>query len=272
MLAPGRNPGRTMNSFSPSRRDVWQLPASAAVFVPLYAATYYGAYLLRFAGEIDPIYQDTLLGTLIWVLVVKWVVFLWFRVHQGWSRYVNFHDLLVLGQAVTASAVGVVLVDTLCLPRMTIPRSVVLIDWGMTLVFVGAARELPRVIRDDAWRLVQASDGVPSLIVGANDSGGTLLRTIRSNAALTDRVVGFVDDRPAAQGRRIGGVPVVGTCDALPRLVERHGVEEVLITSGELPGKHVRQLVDSARASGFRVKVLPSYEQLLAETVADYPC
>src|SRR3972149_373926 len=226
MLAPGRNPGRTMNSFSPSRRDVWQLPASAAVFVPLYAATYYGAYLLRFAGEIDPIYQDTLLGTLIWVLVVKWVVFLWFRVHQGWSRYVNFHDLLVLGQAVTASAVGVVLVDTLCLPRMTIPRSVVLIDWGMTLVFVGAARELPRVIRDDAWRLVQASDGVPSLIVGANDSGETLLRTIRSTAALRYRVVGFVEQRLVIQTGPVARTHGSGSTAPVPRLVERHGVEE----------------------------------------------
>ena len=40
-----------MNSSYPQRRNVLQLMASAAVFVPLFAATYYGAFLLRFAGD-----------------------------------------------------------------------------------------------------------------------------------------------------------------------------------------------------------------------------
>jgi FlaA1/EpsC-like NDP-sugar epimerase len=247
------------------------LATNVAVFVPLFAATYVGAYLLRFAGEAQTGYQDILLGTLPWVLVIKWTVFLWFRVYQGWARYVSFHDLLVLGKAVTASAIGVILLDALGLPQLTIPRSVVLIDWGMTLVVVGAARALPRLMRDDGWRLFAAPGAVRSLIVGANDSGESLLRTIHSNPALNYRVVGFVDDRRDVQGRRIGGVPVVGSCDDLPRLVERHGVEEVLITAGELPGTQVRHLVDAARTSRFRVKVVPSYEQLLAERVAVHP-
>jgi FlaA1/EpsC-like NDP-sugar epimerase len=203
----------------------------------------------------------------LWVVVVKWIVFVWFRVYQSWSRYVSFHDFLVLGQAVTASAIGVALVDTLCLPLISIPRSVLLIDWGTTLVVVGAARALPRLLRDDGWRIFTPPEGVPSLIVGANDSGETLLRTIRYNPALQYHVIGFVDDRPTVQGQRIGGVPVVGTCRELPRLVAWHGVEEVLITAGDLPGVQVRRLMNKARKHGFRVKVLPSYEQLLAERV-----
>jgi FlaA1/EpsC-like NDP-sugar epimerase len=244
---------------------------SAVVILPMFAATYFGAYLLRFAGENQVQYFEILFTTLLPVLLVKWVVFLWFRMHQGWTRYVSFHDLLVLGKAVTACAIGVTLVDALCLPQVTIPRSVVLIDWGVTLMAVGAARALPRLIRDDGCRLFASTKGVPSLIVGANDSGETLLRSIRSNPALSYRVAGFVDDRRDVQGRRIGGVPVVGTCTDLPRLVQRHGVEEVLITAGDLPGTQVRQLVNAARAGDFRVKVLPSYEQLLAEQVAVHP-
>ena len=45
----------------------------------------------------------------------------------------------------------------------------------------------------------------------------------------------------------------------------------MLITSGELPGKQVRRLVASANEHGFRVKVLPSYEQLLAGRFAVVP-
>ena len=246
------------------------MAASAALFLPLFAGTYLCAYLLRFSGT-EVYYQDILLSTLLPVLIVKWLAFLWFRVYQGWSRYVNFHDLLVLGQAVTASAIGVVLVDALCLPRITIPRSVVLIDWGMALLVIGAVRALPRLVRNDEWHWFASPGGPTSLIVGANDSGEALLRAIRYNPALNYRVIGFIDDRPHVQRTRIGGVPVIGTHDDLPQLVERHGVEEVLITSGDLPGTQVRRLVEMSDQRGFRVKVLPSYEQLLGERVAVHP-
>ncbi len=260
-----------MPRFPKTRNDVRQLVVSAGVFLPLFVVSYYGAFLLRFAGDPGWRFTDVYLSTLVAVLAVKCTVFAWFRLHQGWSRYVNFHDMLVLGQAVTCAALAVTLVDAMLLAHVTIPRSIILIDWGLTLLLAGAARAVPRLLRDDAWNLFGAPSGTASFIVGANDSGETLLRAIRYNPALNYRVVGFVDDRLDVQRRRIGGVPVVGTCDDLPRLVGRHRVEEVLITSGELPGTQVRSLVEVGRLHGFRVKVLPSYEQLLEERVAVHP-
>ncbi|MGD9633455.1 MAG: polysaccharide biosynthesis protein [Pirellulales bacterium] len=245
--------------------------ATASVFIPLFAATYCGAYLLRFAGEEDTRYWPVLMSTLGIAVALKWILFAWYRVYEGWTRYVTFHDLLLLGKAITASTVALTLFDAFALPMLQIPRSMLLIDWGLTLVVIGAARALPRILRDDGIWFLGSQRGVPSLIVGANDSGEALLRTIRTNAALNYRVVGFVDDSPGVQGLQIGGVPVVGTCEDLPSLVERLGVEEVLLTAGELPGTQVRRLIETARTANFRVKVLPSFEQLLAERVAVHP-
>jgi FlaA1/EpsC-like NDP-sugar epimerase len=253
------------------KRILAQLVASAAILFPLLAATYTAAFLLRFAGQLRPSEWQIYLATLLWVLVIKWVAFVWFRLHQNWTRFVGFHDLLIISQAVTCGALGITLIDAMCLPHVTIPRSIILIDWGATLLALGAVRALPRVVRHGAWYAIAPGKGTPSLIVGANDSGEALLRAIHCNPVLTYRVVGFVDDRKALLGRRIAGVPVLGTCSQLPQLAERYGVEEVLITSGELPGKQVRRLVEDADAHGFRVKVLPSYEQLLAESVAVRP-
>jgi FlaA1/EpsC-like NDP-sugar epimerase len=251
-------------------RIVSRALASAPVFLPLFAVSYCAAYWLRFSGDTGVRYKDLLLGTLLWVMAAKWVTFLWFRVYQGWSRHVNFHDLVVLVQAVTASAVAVVLVDALCLPGLAIPRGIILIDWGTTLLAFGAARALPRLLTKDTWYFLHPA-GTPCLIVGADDSGELLLRAIRRTPCLTYRVIGFVDDRSQVQHLRLDGVPVIGRCDDLPRLTEQHGIEEVLITSGDLSGREVRRLVDMGRAHGFRVKVLPSYEQLLEERVAIHP-
>ncbi len=255
---------------STQKRELRQLVASAAMSFPLFAATYYAAYLLRFAGELGPRAVEIFLTTLVWLLLVKWLAFVWFRLHQGWTRFVGFHDLLALAQATTCGALGVTLVDAMCLPSVTIPRSVILIDWGATLLIVGALRAMPRVLRNDAW-LFASTRGPISLIVGADDSGETLLRAIRYNPALSYRVVGFIDDRSQAQGCRIGGVPILGKCDDLPQLAQRYAVEEVLIISGVLPGKKVRRLIENAAEHRFRVKVLPSYGQLLAGRVAVRP-
>jgi FlaA1/EpsC-like NDP-sugar epimerase len=244
---------------------------SALLYLPLFAAGYYAAFLLRFAGDPALLYQAVFLDTVLILLAVKCGVFMWFGLHQGWSRYISFHDLLVIGQAVTCAALAVTLVDALVLTSLTIPRSIILIDWGVTLLLVGAARAAPRLLRDDAWQLISRPTGTASFIVGANDSGEALLRTIRCNAALNYRVIGFIDDRAAVQGCRIGGVPVVGTCNDLPQLVSRYSAQDVLITAGDLPGRQVRHLVETAGEHGFRVKVLPSYAQLLEERVAVIP-
>jgi FlaA1/EpsC-like NDP-sugar epimerase len=247
-----------------------QLATVAVVCTPLFAGSYYGAFQLRFAGEPPFWAQEVFFATLLWVIAIKLAAFYWFRLHQGWTRYFGFHDLVLLGQAVTCGALAVTLFDAMCLSWITIPRSVIAIDWGTTLLTAGAVGTLPRLMRRDA-RPFYARRGPAALIVGASDAGTSLLRALRCHPHVCYRVIGFIDDRPVLQGCRIEGVPVVGTCDDLPRLAKRHRVDEVLITSGELPGTHVRRLLDTARQHGFRVKVLPSYEQLLDGRVAVHP-
>jgi FlaA1/EpsC-like NDP-sugar epimerase len=65
----------------------------------------------------------------------------------------------------------------------------------------------------------------------------------------------------------IGGVPVIGVLEDTCQLAKSSNVSEVLITTGELSGRQVRQLVQEAREAGVTVNVLPSYEQLLNGTV-----
>jgi FlaA1/EpsC-like NDP-sugar epimerase len=239
--------------------------------MPLFAACYYAAFLLRFAGDPDSRATRLYFATLFWVVAAKWIAFMWFRLHQGWTRFVGFEDLLVLVKAITCGALGVTLIDTMWLTDITIPRSVIVIDWGTSLLAVGALRAAPRMLRNDAWNVFSTARGTRCFIVGADYAGEALLRSIRNNPSLTYRVLGFIDDRPSMHGCRIGGVPVLGNSAELPRLAERHTIEEVLIMSGGLPGKQVRHLVETAPQQDFRVKVLPNFQQLLEERVAMHP-
>ncbi len=243
----------------------------AAGLLPVFAVVYYLAHWLRFEGTLGPREWEVIGATVASVLLVKLVVFTWFRVYQGWNHYVTFHDLTVLGEAATASAVLIALGDYLFHPQLVIPRSVFLMDWCGTILVVGALQALSRLVRERGRFAFWSVGKTPVFIVGANDSGEALLRAILRNRNLPYHVVGFTAEDIGSLGARIGGVPVVGTLEQTCSLAKTHGVSEVLITAGELSGKQVRKLVEEGRSQNVHVKMLPSYEQLLGGTVAMRP-
>jgi len=245
---------------------------------PAFAVIYWTTYWLRFDGAVGDQRRSLFWATAVWVVVVKSGIFAWMGVFHNWRRSVSFHDLLVLTRAATLSLLGVVVVDGMLLSHVVVPRSILLLDWGVTLVMVGGVRGLSRAVRDAGTRFFSPRERVPVLIVGADDAGEALLRAIqrhlghgRTEGHFAYQVVGFLDETERAVGSRIGGVPVVGTLDQMCVLSVRLGVGEVLITDGSLSGKQVRRLVDDGRQHAIRVRVLPSYEQLLDEQIAFQP-
>ncbi|MCE9554813.1 MAG: hypothetical protein K8T91_15770, partial [Planctomycetes bacterium] len=111
-----------------------------AVLLPVFIAIYALAYSLRYDGHFTPIQLEILVQTMVWVVSIKLAVFGYFRFYQGWQRYLTFDDLLSLGKAASASAIIMALADYLLLPRLSIPRSIFLMDWGATIIAIGGLR------------------------------------------------------------------------------------------------------------------------------------
>lgn len=243
----------------------------AALLLPVFVGSYYVAYCLRFEGQLDSVVWERFTTTVAYVVMFKLVLFGWFGIYQGWNRFVTFYDLVALVQASFSCLLLTIVVDRFFLPIHTIPRSVILLDFGVTVVVIGGIRAAVRAIHERNWMPLLGADKIPAFIVGANDAGETLLRTIIRNGSLTYHVVGFLDDDANKLGTRIGGVPVVGRVDQTCELADRYGVGEVLIASNALSGRQMKQLVDEARRHCVRVTVLPSYEQLLKGNLTVHP-
>jgi len=201
-----------------------QIASGLAILVAISACAYVTAFLLRFDAQLPADYADLLAASLGWVLFIKTAVILHARLHKEYTRYVTFHDMLTIARTVTLSSIGITLVDAWLLSSVTIPRSVIMLDWGCSLVLLAAARTVPRLVRDNAWRSFTSTSGTPALIVGANDAGEALLRTIRHSPELNYRPIGFVDDQLASQGRRIAGIPVLGTYADIANLAAEHNI------------------------------------------------
>ncbi|MCA9189931.1 MAG: hypothetical protein KDA99_30110, partial [Planctomycetales bacterium] len=156
----------------------------------LCVAIYYVAYWMRFEGQISVTQMRLFFSTVAFIVALKLCVFWLFRVFANWGKYLTFHDLVILGKAVTFSSLIMAVTDYLITPDAGIPRSVFLMDWCGTLVTIGGLRSLARFVEEFGNQTMALKLGKPALIVGANDSGESLLRMIRRNSSPQYRPVG----------------------------------------------------------------------------------
>jgi FlaA1/EpsC-like NDP-sugar epimerase len=235
----------------------------------IVSAVYYCAFLLRFEGRPPAPHLEALEATLLVVAMLKTASLVWFGLHRGWSRHASFHDLIAIVEGTTLGSLLVVLTDHLWFTDQFVPRGIIVIDWGMTLIAVCGLRGVGRSIQERYRLLFQRGrEAQRVFIAGANHTGESLRRVINVCGRTPYLAVGFLDHDNRRVGEMMAGLPIVGTIDDACRLAERHAVEEILVTKGEVPGEVVRQLVDECRLAGVQVKMLPSYEQLLSGQVA----
>jgi len=102
------------------------------------------------------------------------------------------------------------------------------------------------------------------LIVGAGNGGQQVAAELRRNPGLRAAPVGFVDDDPRKQGMRVAGYKVLGTTDALPRVLDAVKPDEVIIAIPSAPGILRQRVVTACRDRSIPVRMLPTTFELLS--------
>ena len=255
------------------RRIPWIARRTAAVLMlsAVFVGTFYLSLWLRFEGQLGPREMWRFWSAIQVVVGIKLIVFAWFGLFRGWGRYVTFDDVITIIEAVTVSIVMTVLVERVFLTVQPIPRTVFAIDWGTTIAVVAGLRGLLRILQERSCSLLFLVDKKATIIVGANSSAEVLVRAIHGNLRLGYHVIGVIDTEHGRLGARIGGVRIIGQLDETCHLALRHGVDEVLIVRDALSGKQVRRLLEQARRQAVRVKVLPSYQDLICGKIDIQP-
>jgi len=242
------------------------------LLIPLFVAIYFFAFWLRTDGKLTHDQWVVFGLSLCPVVMLKTTVFLWFRIHCLFGQYVTFQDLVTLIKAATVNLIVLLIVIFYIASSDSIPRTVPPIDWILTVVAVGGLLAFLRMLHENNWPpFAFFSKKVPTLIVGANEAGESLLYAILRNRKMQYHVVGFIDEDPERVGTRIGSSRVLGTLPETCQIAAHYGVTEILITTGGLSGRQVRRLVDEARQRQMRVKVLPSFEELISGRLAVQP-
>ncbi len=235
----------------------------AAVHLAALAACYASAFQLRFDFDIPADDYDLFLRTAPWVLLLKLAVFCRLGSFQSWWRYVTLADLSILLRASTLSGVAVAAVDYFFIASYQIPRAVLLLDWGLTVLLLGGLRSSSRLLREEFWAAITKSRRRPALIIGAESGGEALARQIEGHPRLDYRIVGFLDENRAYHGSRLGRIPFLGGPLDAARLAEKLSVRHLLVIDGSLSGETMRALVQECRQAGIELKVIPPVDRLL---------
>jgi FlaA1/EpsC-like NDP-sugar epimerase len=237
-----------------------------AVDACLLALAYYLAYVLRFDSGVPQRYEELLGDTIVFVVVVKLVVFALFGLYSKLWRFVDQKDFEAIVKAVVVSSVVVIAGLFVLVPTNTDPpRGVVALDFLIALGLISGSRFLVRAAVERPTRAALIERATREvLIVGAGNGGQQVAFELRRNPELSSAPVGFVDDDPRKQGMRIAGLKVLGTTDDLPRVLDEAKPEEVIIAIPSAPGIVRAKVVTACRDRGILVRTLPTTFELLS--------
>jgi FlaA1/EpsC-like NDP-sugar epimerase len=228
----------------------------------IFAGAYHLAYLIRFDFIVPLEYGRVIRETILYLLIAKAIGFLAFGLFQGWWRFVSIRDILPIAAGCTAGSVIFAGVVIGFLENVTVPRSVYLLDWGITLLIVLASRYLIRMGRE-AFGRRHGEFTRRVMIVGAGAAGQMIAREIQENPVLGMIAVGYVDDDKAKIGTRIQGLRVLGNHEEIGMICRDHKVDEIIIAIPSARASKVRHIVEHCKESSARFRILPAVGELI---------
>jgi len=229
------------------------------------------AFWLRFNGIIPDNYKNVLLYYIIIALIVKMSIFLIYNIYDIYWRFVSLHILIKIVKATTISTLllGLVLYMIRLFPlfkETAFPRSVLLIDFLITLLFIVSVRSAKRIYYDGLKQTLRNNRFKKKvIIVGAGSAGEQIIREVLRNHDAPYVPVGFVDDDPSKQKTSLHGVKVLGTRRDLPKIIKDLGVDEVLIAMPSASSKNLREIVEVIKKfiPSQNIKILPGIVNLV---------
>lgn len=240
---------------------------SALKWLALAASTtiaYLLAYVLRFDVPLPADEWARFAQTLPLLLGARAVANWYWGLHRKWWRFVSLPDVTGLCAATGAGSAAFVLLQLF--GRFEVPRSLLLIEPALTLLFVAGLMVVSRTLHEGRPSM-HLGTGKRVLIVGAGRAGDRVARELRSNSNLNTVPVAFVDDDPKKQGCLIQGVPVLGTVADIGKLVSEYQIQDIIIAMPSARGRRMRELVEMCERTGVRFRVLPAASDVMTGRV-----
>jgi exopolysaccharide biosynthesis polyprenyl glycosylphosphotransferase len=210
-------------------------------------------------------------GMLLIQVVVVLIVFFFYRLYHQQRAVSRVDEFYAVFGAVSIGTMMSVAASALTFKNsildLDFSRAMIIYAWLLTITLVMAGRVIYHWLRTRARAEGWGRDRV--LIVGTGDVAQMILQKIQWSPWLAYEVVGLVT-KNGNGGHPPGsvlGIPVLGTADDLPRLIDKNAVNEVIIALPEASHEEALGIIALCDRSTISVKVFPDVFQFIAGQV-----
>jgi FlaA1/EpsC-like NDP-sugar epimerase len=196
-------------------------------------------------------------------------LFIRFGLYRAVLRYFDGTALRTIFNAVTLSAMLLAVAFYVVRPDALMPRSVVFIYWGLTLLLVGGVRLLMRQYFMGSLFSRHNSDPrkaqVKVAIYGAGAAGNQLATALVMGKSMLP--VAFIDDDESIVNRVVSGLQVYES-SRIEQLLDDTGAQEVLLAIPSVSRSRRKEILDSLGQYPVRVRSIPGFMDLAAGRVS----
>lgn len=205
--------------------------------------------------------------TLGWPLIITSVlvvttalpIFAMMGLYRAIFRYAGWSAMLTVIRAVLLSSIPLIaIVSMIGIPN--VPRTTGVIQPMLLLLLVGLSRGIAKAWLGQEYKsLLSDSKLAPVAIYGAGSAGRQLASALASGSGM--RVVAFLDDAPALQGRTLNGIPILAPSE-LDSARALLGVQNILLAIPSATRQRRSAIIEELRSRSMHVQTLPGLSDL----------
>ncbi len=241
----------------------WLLVVSDAILINVaFAIAYWIRYDLQWFRAVDPAYNTTYRAYVPFVAVLTALLLLAYRLEGVYSlrRGATWLDEVYAIVNGTTTGIIIMVVVTFFYRPLFYSRLIFLYAAVLIPTVLAFSRAIKAGIVTYLQRRGIGVDHV--LIVGAGETGRTVLRNLVAQPEYGYRVIGFLDDHPEKGRRDIGPFKALGGIDNLSRILAHQPVDEIIVALPWQYHRRIARIIAEAGRAGVRVRVVPDLLQL----------
>lgn len=199
------------------------------------------------------------------VLIVTNIIF---HLYRCIWQFVSFDELIRILEAWLIESIIHAVCITVFFRRMPISYYLIgAVVQAVLMVGIRFAYRFYLKFSENRKPFLNGRDMKNIMIIGAGESGQTILRDIKRRYEDNLRVSCFIDDDTNKWQRLVEGVPVVGGRDDILQSVEKYSIRQILLAIPSATAEQKRDLINICNETSCEVKILPGIYQLVKDEV-----
>jgi FlaA1/EpsC-like NDP-sugar epimerase len=222
-------------------------------------AAIWGSYALRLSDWSPAVTPERLALALLAVAVAV-PVFVRLGLYRSVIRYLPEAAIWTILQAMMIATMCWVIVIFLTemAGRGIVPRSVPVLYFALGTLLIGSTRFAAKWVLNAGTGMRRNEE--PIFIYGAGPTAAQLARALRGHG--NRYVMGLVDDDSANHGRDVAGYRVFPPQE-LPRLIERYGIREIVLSMSSIPPEARQAVIARVTGLGIKVRSVPDISDIV---------